>query len=62
MSNTAWLIVALAIVFIAIGGYTASLLIRSKRSKARLEQLSREALTHYLTDTRDPSDVHRCTS
>jgi CcmD family protein len=41
MSNTAWLIVALAIVFIAIGGYTASLLSRSKRSKARLEQLTR---------------------
>ncbi len=41
MSNTAWLFVALGIVFIAIGGYTASLMIRSKRSRARLEQLTR---------------------
>jgi hypothetical protein len=41
MSNGAWLIVALAIVFVAIGGYTASLMIRFKRSSAYLDELTR---------------------
>ncbi len=39
MSNSAWLIVALVIVFVAIAGYSATLVLREKRLSARLGEL-----------------------
>lgn len=41
MSNTAWLIVALAVVIAAIGAYTLTLVTRKKRLAERLERLAR---------------------
>lgn len=47
MSNSAWLIVALVIVFISIAGYSAGLVLREKRLAARLRELDRdESLKH----------------
>ncbi|MFP5297487.1 MAG: CcmD family protein [Actinomycetota bacterium] len=40
MSNTAWLIVALAVVLVAIAGYSAWILMRKKHLERRLRDLS----------------------
>jgi hypothetical protein len=37
MSNTAWLIVALIVVFAAIGGYALGLVLREKKLRRDLE-------------------------
>lgn len=37
MTNTAWLVIALAITFIAIGGYSVSLVARRKALEERLQ-------------------------
>lgn len=42
MSNAAWLIVALAIVFVAIGGYSAWIATRRERLERRLRQMRGE--------------------
>lgn len=42
MSNAAWLIVALAVVFVAVGGYSALLIARARTLSARFESLSRD--------------------
>ena len=39
MSNTAWLVVAMAIVAVAIGGYVFSVIARTKALEKRLQQL-----------------------
>lgn len=39
MSNTAWLVVAFAVVFLAIGGYIASVTMRTKKLEDRLRTL-----------------------
>ena len=49
MSNTAWLFVAFAIVWVAIGAYLWSLGSRQKRLEQRLEDLAhRGSQTHNL--------------
>lgn len=39
MSNTAWLAVALAVTFLAIGGYTIGLVVRKRALETRLSEL-----------------------
>jgi len=41
VSNLAWLMVGLAIVFATIGGYSASLLVRAARLRGQLQELER---------------------
>lgn len=41
MSNTAWLIVALVIVIVAIAGYSALIVTRKKQLERRLRDLTR---------------------
>jgi CcmD family protein len=43
MSNSAWLVVALAITFLAIGGYTLSLATRKRALEQRAEELEKRA-------------------
>jgi len=42
VSNTAWLVIALAVVFVAIAGYSAGLMIRQARLTERLDKLTRD--------------------
>lgn len=46
MSNTAWLVIALAVTFIAIGGYSVSLLARKRALEERLQRHRDEIGTH----------------